>query len=213
MEVWPSNAPQFGETEKTTRISREAWLKSRKLCITSTMMSKCISPKHPETILKHLQNPVDISHLPFVSRGIRDEQAGVDHLLEQLEKDGIFAKAYKVGFVLHPERDWLGASPDRLLYDGRKWKLVEVKNWYETNRQRSLSDLPYLDKNQLLKRKHTYFYQIQTAMLVTGLRQCYFVVHGKESKIEEIEYDAQTAKLILDRSEVFYNNHLKDVRF
>ena len=50
-------------------------------------------------------------------------------------------------------------------------------------------------------------------MLVTGLRQCYFVVHGKDSKIEEIEYDAEMAKLILDRSEAFYNNHLKHVRF
>ena len=81
----------FGETEKTTRISREAWLKSRKLCITSTMMSNCISSKHPENLLKRIENPVDISHLPFVSRGIQDEQAGVDHLLKHLEKDGIFA--------------------------------------------------------------------------------------------------------------------------
>ena len=101
-------------------------------------MSNCISSKHSKNLLKRIENPVDISHLPFVSRGIQDEQAGVDHLLEQLEKDGIFAKAYKVGFVLHPEGDWLGASPDRLLYDGSKWKLVEVKNWYETNRQKSI---------------------------------------------------------------------------
>ena len=99
--------------------------------------------------MKRIENPVDISHLPFISRGIQDEQAGVECLLGKLGKD---ARAYKVGFVLHPERDWLGASPDRLLYDGSKWKLVEVKNWYETNRQKSLSDLPYLDKNQLLKR-------------------------------------------------------------
>ena len=90
MEVWPSNALMFGETEKTTRISREAWLKSRKLCITSTMMSNCISSKHPENLLKRIENPVDISHLPFVSRGIQDEQAGFDHLLKHLEKDGIF---------------------------------------------------------------------------------------------------------------------------
>ena len=35
-------------------------------------------------------------NIPFVSRGIQDEQAGVDHLLEKLEKDGIFAKANKL---------------------------------------------------------------------------------------------------------------------
>ena len=53
-------------------------------------------------------------------------------LLEQLEKDGIFAKAYKIGFVVHPEREWLGASPDRLLNIGGQWALAEIKNWYQT---------------------------------------------------------------------------------
>ena len=76
MEVWPSNAPQFGETEKTTRISREASLKSCKLCITSAMVASCIPSKHSENLLKYIENPVDISHLPFVSRGIQDEHAG-----------------------------------------------------------------------------------------------------------------------------------------
>ena len=130
MEAWPSNDPQFGETEKTTRISLQTWLKSRKLCITSTMVASCISSKHPETPLKHIENPVDISHLPFVSRGIQDEQAGVDYLLGKLGKD---ARAYKIGFVAHPEREWLGASPDRLLNIGGQWALADIKTVTKPN--------------------------------------------------------------------------------
>ena len=57
------------------------------------------------------------------TREIQDEHAGVDYLLASLKKDGIFAKAYNIGFVIHPQNDWLGASPDRLLYDGTNWKL------------------------------------------------------------------------------------------
>ena len=125
-----------------------------------------------------------------------------------LGKVGKDARAYKIGFVLHPERDWLGASTDRLLNIGGQWALAEIKNWYETKRQKRLSDLPYLDKNLLLKRNHTYFYQVKTAMLVTGLKKCYFVV-TESNQIEEVSYDENTGQLILKKSDEFYEDHLK----
>ena len=141
--------------EVEARDSRETWLEKRKLRITSTMVQECVTTTNPESLLKRIMNRKDISHLPFVARGIVDEQSGVDYLLASLKNDCVEAQAYRIGFVVHRQHVRLGASPDRLLSADSKWSLVETKNWYETKRQKWLFDLPYLDRKLQLKRSHT----------------------------------------------------------
>ena len=69
------------------------------------------------------------------------------------------------------------------------WCLVEIKNWYVTDRQKHIANLRYLDKAGKLRRTHNRYYQVQTALLVSDMKKCYFVVHGEESRIEVIEFD------------------------
>lgn len=192
MDVWPIDAPIFNESEMITRgQDSKAWKESRKYRITSTNVKNvCTSTNFAQTAFNIL-NPPDLSSNFFVNRGKQDEEKGVQYLLNELKIKELEAKAFLIGFITHPKHNWLGASPDRLLKVNKEWCLVEIKNWYVTERQKNIKDLKYLDKNNKLRRTHGHYYQIQTALLVSGMQKCYFVVHGIECTIEIIEYDEQ----------------------
>ena len=154
-------------------------------------------------------SPRDISNLPYVARGIADEQKGVDYLRNELVNQGNTVEAQLIGFVLHSECDWIGASPDRIIRVNGEWCLVEVKNWYVTNRQKHLTDLPYLDKKGNLKHSHGHYYQVQTALMAVGLKFCYFVVHGAESCFVIVEYDPKLCEKIITKTKSFHENFLR----
>ena len=132
-------------------------------------------------------------------------------MLDTLKGQGFEARAYPIGLVLHPEYEWLAASPDRLAKVGDHWCLVEVKNWYVTDRQKGIRDLRYLDRNGRLRHTHNHYYQIQTALLVSGMKSCYFVVHGEESRIEVIEFDRKFCLKIVEKAKLFYETLLKPI--
>lgn len=100
------------------------------------------------------------------------------------------------------------ATPDRLIRVNGEMVLVEIKNWYQTRRQNCLADLPYLNRELKVKRAHKYFFQIQTAMLVTETTTCYFVVHGAQSQYEIVQFCSTTCNTILEKTSNFYNSHL-----
>ena len=133
---------------------------------------------------------------------------------------GYQADAYPIGFVVHPVHSLLGASPDRLLRlksedsNDYIWYLMEVKNWYVTAKQKTIEDLPYLKKaksGQLeLKRHHSHFYQIQTALMVTGFKECFFVVYGGSESMslsQKIEFDPEVSSEIWAKAHLFYLEH------
>ena len=173
--------------------------------VTSTHVKQILSSKNQGKTAEDIVKPKNISRLKYVSQGIRDEKLGVDFLLQMLATDGVEAVAYPVGFITHSEHSWLGATPDSLLQmpDG-SWCCVEVKSWYVTEKQKSLRDLPYLDCAGALRKSHSHYYQIQTAMLVTGLDFCYFVVSGQFSSVQVIKKDAPVCQEILERCKPFY---------
>ncbi len=201
---WPSSAPWINEIEGT-RLQDSCWLEKRKGYITSTMVKSICSSKNLKKTAIYLKNQKNISHLPFIIRGKQDEEKGVQYLLKHLKASGLSATPYFVGFVVHPDHKFLGASPDRLLQVNNTWSLVEIKNWYVTPKQKTLSDLPYLDRELKLKKKHAYYHQIQTAMMVTGLKTCYFVVHGTESQVQLVEFDVKLCDIIVEKCKNFHN--------
>jgi len=209
MEPWPENAPDFGAVERRTREQSSNWLMERRGKVTSTWVKRVCSSTDDEKLAAEMKNPRNISHLSFVARGQADEQAGVDYLLQVLGGD---AKAYRIGLVIHPDHSWLAASPDRLLYYEGEWHLVEIKNWYETKRQRGLKDLPYLDKQQQLRKTHSYYYQVQTALAVTQMKTCYFVVHGTEKMVQKVHLDENKSAEIILKTKVFYEKNMQTDR-
>ena len=151
----------------------------RKGRVTSTKLGSICQGKDSVKIQEDILNPPDLSHISYVARGKQDEEKGVNYLLDTLKGQGFEARAYPIGLVLHPEYEWLAAFPDRLVKVGEDWCLVEVKNWYVTDRQKGIRDLRYLDRNGRLRHTHNHYYQIQTALLVSGVKRCYFAVHGE----------------------------------
>jgi len=198
--------------EKLTRDQTDVWLRARHNRITSTKVKDICTSNNPDITALKILIPPDLSHLPYVSRGKADEQQGVDYLMYHLGEE---ATAFRVGLVLHPQHTWFGASPDRLVKHKNNWFLLEVKNWYQTSRQKTLKDLPYLDKNLKLKKNHSHYYQIQTAMLVCGVKSCFFVVHGSQSLIQEVEFDeafsAECTDIIVSFFYIYYKQHFQSV--
>ena len=210
METWPEDAPVFGLSEMATRCQDSAlWRDLRRSRITSTNVKNvCTSTDFTQTA-HNILNPADLSKNPFVLRGKQDEEKGAQYLIQDLSSKNVITEIVLIGFITHPTFEWLGASPDRLLKVNNEWFLVEIKNWYETVRQKSIKDLKYLDKNGQLRHSHSYYYQIQTALLVSGMKKCYFVVHGKECSIEIIEYNETFCNKMLEKLTCFYETHFK----
>ena len=82
----------------------------------------------------------------------------------------------EVGLMVHPELDWIGASPDGLVGDGDEG-LVEIK-------------CPFSKELYNLGDKPMYYAQIQLQLAVTGRKWCDFVVWTPETiAIERVDAD------------------------
>lgn len=86
-----------------------------------------------------------------------------------------------VGFFVHPNESWCGCSPDGIVFS--KKLLIEIKCpviGQDKSFDEFATNLPYLvliDGDYTLKRKHTYFAQIQFSLFILGLDSCDFVVY------------------------------------
>ena len=130
--MWPADAPLFREsTRRTIEFSTRDqsgnnWLEMRKGRVTSTKVGPICQQKNWLKIRDDILNPPDLSHISYVVRGKQDEEKGVNYLLDTLKGQGFEARAYPIGLVIHPEYEWLAASPDRLIKVGEDWCLVEI---------------------------------------------------------------------------------------
>ncbi len=103
-------------------------------------------------------------------------------------------------FHIHPEHDWLGASPDGLVGDDG---MIEVKCPFSLRNGgafKSLSEQPH------------YYAQVQVQLAVTGRKWCDFyqwAPHG--TKVERIELDAQWWTENLPKLKEFYELYLAEL--
>lgn len=83
---------------------------------------------------------------------------------------------YPCGFVIHPDTPWLGASPNGLIFDPSDMSFCpNVKSYV---------DCPYLQMKSRkleLNQTHSYYWQVQGQMLITGMHWCDFVVSAEEN--------------------------------
>ena len=192
--------------EPTCDSGTSEWREKRKTLITSTKVKDVCTRSDQDRLAEEIKFPRDISHLPFVRLGIEREELGAAFLLSTLPADAMLRNC---GLIVSKEHPWLAATPDRILILGSTTYLFEIKNWFQTPRQKCLSDLPYLDENLKLKWSHAHYYQVQTAMLVSGIKFCYFVIHGSESKIELIHFDEALSRTIVEKTKQFFDLYFK----
>lgn len=111
------------------------------------------------------------------------------------------------GFIIHPDAPWLGSSPDGLVFDPTEsppFGLLEVK----CPNAKSYVDCSYLKMQSgtlKLKQTHSYFWQVQGQLLLTGMEWCDFVVFAEEDiLIQRIYRDGEVAKTIREKGDYFY---------
>ncbi|KAG9278156.1 hypothetical protein AMEX_G5969 [Astyanax mexicanus] len=111
------------------------------------------------------------------------------------------------GFVIHPDAPWLGSSPDGLVFDPTEsppFGLVEIK----CPNAKSYVDCSYLKMQSgtmKLKQTHSYYWQVQGQLLLTGMEGCDFVVFAEEDiLIQRIYRDCEVAKTIREKGDYFF---------
>lgn len=106
------------------------------------------------------------------------------------------------GFYLHPEHDWIGASPDGFVGNHG---ILEIKCPF------SLRDKAQPEFKTLHAQPH-YYAQIQVQLAVTGRTMCFFyqwAPHGTKTKV--VEVNAKWWAKNLPRLHEFYQRYLEEL--
>lgn len=195
--------PDCRALEKATREQSkcELWLTSREPLLTASQFGNVVNRK---------SNFKDDQIVAFFTAGrgsfaTAAMKFGMDHenqackKYEDLHPNCIL---FLVGLVVNPGLPFMGASPDRVVYDSElmEFGLVEVKVaascWNLTLEEaKKLKKLPYLKKVAggalKLDRKSDYYCQVQGQMALCGLNFCDFMV--------DLNVDHYFERVVFDR--------------
>lgn len=160
--------------------------------------------------LRNLLEPKDLSRVRAILYGRKNEPHAAERYISVMKSAGHSISVQHCGLVVNPSCPWLGASPDRLVYDPEElgYGTVEIKCPY------SLKDsdpsvvsatqfyLTIENEEPQLRRDHIYYFQVLGQMALTGCQWADFVVWSENwIAIERIRFDEQEwarAKLRLD---------------
>ncbi|XP_062617203.1 uncharacterized protein LOC134278910 isoform X1 [Saccostrea cucullata] len=191
------------ELEEQTRAqsATKLWHEIRRHRITSTMFKDiCVRRANHEKLAVRLLKTKNIqtSAMKF---GLENEPAAA-----KLYSDITGNNVYLCGFVINPSSPYLGASPDRKIFDPNstpQYGLLEIK----CPDKDSFQECVYLkvtnDGTYKLKQSHQYYYQVMGQMGLTGLQWCDFFVKCRlDYHKERINFNAdkwEEIKLSLDK--------------
>ncbi|XP_043472596.1 uncharacterized protein LOC122505181 [Leptopilina heterotoma] len=96
-------------------------------------------------------------------------------------------KVIKCGLVVPPQNNWLGYSPDGIIFEnGKPTKLIEIKCPFSGKSktvENILKELKYLQlPARKLKEKHEYYAQIQMGMAVLNVEKTDFIIFASFDK-------------------------------
>ncbi|TDX30801.1 putative phage-type endonuclease [Modicisalibacter xianhensis] len=146
----------------------DAWLRARQGKLTASVIGKVITGKGKDEVLRDMVREAMGYPRAFTGNVATDyghaheDEARTEYALETGNA------VVETGFHLHPEHDWLGASPDGLIRDNG---LLELKCPYKL---RDADSVP--DDLIELGREHVYWHQMQAQMAVMGRAWCDFAV-------------------------------------
>lgn len=182
------------EFEEVTRgqSSTEEWHRLRKNRLTASIFKRVCSRKtNFESLATDLMSTRHVT-TAAMKHGIENEPVAAEVYAHSFGRN-----VFPIGFVVNPSCFFLGASPDRRVYDPDaavdKWGLLEIK----CTTANSVSSCDYLippktsGKTQMqLKRNHDYYYQVIGQMGISGASWCDFFVYAKDDfYVERITFD------------------------
>lgn len=174
------------------------WFDARKGMVTGSRVGAILGfnplMKREDVMQDMLGNSPDLSCNPAVAWGNSMEDTAI-RAFENMSGLDVF----KAGFVVHPDYDWLGASPDGYIGSNA---LIEVKCPYSQAKRnypefKRIADLPH------------YYAQIQIQMYCTGAEECNFYQWAPNgSALEIIPRNDGYIASIMPQLEMFYDDYL-----
>lgn len=174
------NCQQAFQLEASTRDQGNStlWHSARSVRLTSSHFGDVICRKKTDVtkLVDSMLNLKDISHLPAVTAGREMEDTVANYYkIHKNRNECPGTEIYCSGLVVNPQYPWLGASPDRIVYDptsnpcigGLECKFISSAKGlspmqvYHAKKQNKKSFCLELEGCLSLKTTHKYYYQIQ----------------------------------------------------
>jgi putative phage-type endonuclease len=180
----------------------QAWHDQRKNRITGTRIPRAVKEcawakgDQWEALGRDMYREAhNLTQDPFDQRALYAITYGKDH--EPIALDKLKDMGYKItqpSFVVHPEHDWLGMSPDGVLIKGRKGNIsaVEIK-------------CPQTKPVQNVKeQKRNYWHQMQLGMECMDIDEMLFFQWYEDAHFQEwVERDPNWAKTYIPKAREF----------
>lgn len=164
-----------------------------------------------ENLVKQL-NPSKRVVTADMQRGI-DLEPKAAMVYANVAKEGK-VNVYPSGLVINPKCPWLGCSPDRKVFDftaedlgHSPFGLLEVKVTKEGTTD--FSTVQYITSGpngNILKKNHSYYYQVQCQLALTGLDWCDFFSYVSDTvyHCERIQFDEHFFEKSKDKVDSFF---------
>ena len=196
--------------EKHTRLqsNNPLWYKIRKNRLTASNIGEIYKrKKDPSTLVTRLKSTRKVT-TAAMRHGLESEPTAATAYATYKDSK---VNLYPCGVVVSVTSPWLGASPDRKVYNPEMYPpfgLLEIK----CPQVDSVLEAQYLtkdDNNVLkLKRTHPYYYQILTQLAVTGLQWCdLFVWCQHDHHCETIYFNKDVWQEVKNKVDLFFFNY------
>ncbi|XP_064625475.1 uncharacterized protein LOC135486546 [Lineus longissimus] len=203
------------EAQTVGQSRNSLWGKSRLNRLTASNFGLiCKRRSYTEKFAKSvLTETKDLSRIPAIKYGRENEAKAIEVYHKYMTKAGYRIKILENGIVVNPSFPWLGASPDGKILDSNAgFGLLEVKcpaSFKDVDPLEACASKNFycelVEGKPRLKRKHSYFYQVQGQMGICGALWCDFVVYTKRGMIiSRIEYDEDFWMEIMKKMTIFY---------
>ncbi|XP_064470999.1 uncharacterized protein LOC135385550 [Ornithodoros turicata] len=189
--------------ERNTRqqANSHAWHSARRWRLTASKFGQVLHRSEwTEKGLTNLTAQRDLCRVRAVAYGRENEDIAAQSYADLMRRVGHDIVLSPAGIIVDPGCPWLGASPDRFVYDPTELTphgVLEIKCPYslrDSEPSLAKDKIPYLCFNEhghpKLKRDHKYYFQILGQMGLTGCEWGDFVVCSERRvAVERIYFD------------------------
>ena len=191
-----------------------AWHIYRKSVLTGTIARYVISQNMKNISNEKLNNRLTRTFSSnfktlAMQYGVDKESVGLQIFFDQFKKEHKDAKFHTVGLSLLKDAPYIGGSPDGIVACQccTQPYLIELKCPFR------LADvgltswklLEYLDENQILRKNHSYYNQINLYLGILDLKKAFFVIYAKDKIISQIvHFDEEFFKFQVHNLQEYY---------
>lgn len=190
------------------QANNDTWFEERVGRLTASVFKKAVRCRKPEYLVRGILYPQPRKQLPATDPreyGRRMEPHAVEmYVLLQRYYD-FDTTVRPTGLHVHRDYPFLAASPDGIVRNGAEEGLLEVKcppSKINMTPEEACGDKKFcsmlVDNVVTLKRDHSYYYQVQGQLGVTGYSWCDFVIFtncedslAKSISVERIYFDVE----------------------